>query len=64
MCAFVFLGIHKAFVHFNCSEENEWVYKLPSLSQGMRALSVAKETYVRINEEGIMCVQHQVRTNT
>jgi len=26
----------------------------------MRALTVAKETYMRINEEGIMCVQHQV----
>ena len=26
----------------------------------MRALTVAKETYMRINEEGILCVQHQV----
>jgi len=25
-----------------------------------QALSVAKETYIRINTEGIMCVQHQV----
>lgn len=31
-----------------------------ALNQGMRALTVAKETYMRINEEGIMCVQHQV----
>ena len=23
-------------------------------------MTVAKETYMRINEEGIMCVQHQV----
>ena len=27
---------------------------------GMKALSVAKETYIRINNDGIMCVQHQV----
>lgn len=29
----------------------------------MRALAVAKETYVRVNEAGIMCVQHQVENN-
>ena len=28
----------------------------------MRALAVAKETYLRINEAGIMCVQHQVES--
>ena len=28
-----------------------------------QALSVAKETYVRINDEGIMCIQHQVESN-
>jgi hypothetical protein len=29
----------------------------------MKALSVAKETYIRINEEGIMCIQHQVESS-
>jgi hypothetical protein len=47
-------------VHFECAEEHEFSYQLAALNQGMRALSVAKETFVRINEEGIMCVQHQV----
>lgn len=56
----IYYACLQAFIHFACSEEREWAYKLPSLSQGMRALNVAKETYVRINEEGIMCVQHQV----
>jgi hypothetical protein len=27
-----------------------------------KALNVAKETYMRINEEGIMCIQHQVES--
>jgi hypothetical protein len=38
----------------------QWEYPLQSLLQGMRALLVAAETYVRINDEGIMCIQHQV----
>jgi hypothetical protein len=54
------VGALQAFVVFECTEEREWSYKLGALNQGMRALNVAKETYVRINEEGIMCVQHQV----
>jgi hypothetical protein len=27
----------------------------------MRALPFAQETYLRINKEGIMCIQHQVQ---
>lgn len=50
----------EAFVHFDCSEARAWSYGLGALNQGMRALTVAKETYMRINEEGILCVQHQV----
>jgi len=26
----------------------------------MRALAVASETYLRINDEGVMCIQHQI----
>ena len=47
-------------MHFDCSEARAWSYGLGALNQGMRALTVAKETYMRINEEGLMCVQHQV----
>ena len=28
----------------------------------MKALSVSKETYIRVNTAGIMCVQHQIQT--
>lgn len=50
----------QAFVHFECMSDRRFRYILGALNQGMRALAVAKETYVRINEDGIMCVQHQV----
>jgi hypothetical protein len=50
-------------VHFDCTEPRSWCYSLAALNHGMRALAVAKETYLRINEEGIMCVQHQVENN-
>jgi hypothetical protein len=26
----------------------------------MRALVVANETYIRVNDEGVMCIQHQI----
>jgi len=48
------------FVYFDCEATSEWEYPLQSLLQGMRALLVAAETYVRINDEGIMCIQHQI----
>ena len=28
----------------------------------MKALGVAKETYIRINVDGMICIQHQVTT--
>ncbi|EWM22397.1 hypothetical protein Naga_100067g10 [Nannochloropsis gaditana] len=37
----------EAFVHFDCSEARSWSYGLGALNQGMRALTVAKETEIR-----------------
>ena len=39
-----------------------WTYPLSSLHLGMKALGHAKETYIRINSEGMMCIQHQLTT--
>ena len=39
-----------------------WTYSLSSIHLGMKALGVAKETYIRINVEGMICIQHQVTT--
>ena len=44
----------QAFVHFDCRAggPRAWTYSLAALNHGMRALAVAKETYVRINDAG------------
>jgi hypothetical protein len=53
-----------AFVSFRCEGTGaRWMYPLTSLLLGMKALSVASETYIRINETGMMCIQHQVENN-
>lgn len=37
-----------------------WTYLMSGMETGMRALPHANETYFRVNEEGILCIQHQV----
>jgi hypothetical protein len=37
-----------------------WSYPLSSMQLAMKALGVAKETFLRINSDGLMCIQHQV----
>ena len=39
-----------------------WNYPLSSIHLGMKALGHAKETFIRINSEGMMCIQHQLTT--
>ena len=41
-------------MHFDCRAggPRAWTYSLAALNHGMRALAVAKETYVRINDAG------------
>mmetsp|Transcript_28774 Transcript_28774/g.37312 ORF Transcript_28774/g.37312 Transcript_28774/m.37312 type:complete len:318 (-) Transcript_28774:134-1087(-) len=49
------------FVHYECKEEEvEWSYSIRALTDAMRALNYAAETYLRLNEEGLMCIQHQI----
>ena len=52
-----------AFCSFRCLNAIRNSYALKSLLLGMKALTVSKETYIRINTEGIMCVQHQIQTS-
>ena len=46
------------------SNEVSWIYKMEAFQLGMKAVvgAVAKETYLRINSEGIMNIQHQIET--
>ena len=50
-----------AYISFNCLHPISAPYNLKSLTLGMKALSLGKETFLRINAEGILCLQHQVR---
>lgn len=34
---------------------------MTGMEAGMRALPRANETYFRVNQEGILCIQHQVK---
>lgn len=60
MCEINFPHDSKVFILFRCDKSAVWTFPLPSLQLGMKALGVAKETYMRINAEGIMSIQHQI----
>jgi hypothetical protein len=53
----------ETFVSFDAEVDLSWTYSIPSFSLGLKALAVAKETYIRINAVGIMCIQHQIEMN-
>ena len=61
-CEIEFPRSSDVFVKFECFNNATWSYPLGSLSLGMKALGVAKETYIRINANGVACVQHQIET--
>mmetsp|Transcript_11100 Transcript_11100/g.16908 ORF Transcript_11100/g.16908 Transcript_11100/m.16908 type:complete len:312 (+) Transcript_11100:74-1009(+) len=50
-----------AFVLFQSSVDCCWSYFSPALQLSMKALSISRESYIRINSEGMMSVQHQLR---
>ena len=52
-----------AFVYFRANVDTlSFSYPLSAFQIGMKAADIAKETYIRINEIGIMCIQHQIET--
>jgi len=61
-CEIEFPRTSDVFIKFECINSATWSYQLSLLSLGMKALSVAKETFIRINSHGIACVQHQIET--
>jgi hypothetical protein len=54
--------LNDLFVSFRCENPISFSYRLDALTLGMKALIVAKETYLRINKDGVACIQHQVET--
>ncbi|CAB1103226.1 unnamed protein product [Ectocarpus sp. CCAP 1310/34] len=51
----------QSLVCFECTARGvSWAFLMTGMETGMRALGHANETYFRVNEEGILCIQHQV----
>lgn len=50
-------------VSFTCENNTIWTYPSSSFQLGMKALIVSKETFLRINSRGIMCIQHLVESD-
>lgn len=63
ICEIEFPKDTKVFILYRCDKPRVWTFSLASLQLGMKALGVAKETYVRINGEGVMSIQHQIESN-
>jgi len=63
VCEINFPKDSSVFIMYQCDKAVQWTFPLTSLQLGMKALGVAKETYMRINVEGIMSIQHQIETN-
>jgi hypothetical protein len=50
--------------HFVGAHTVSWAYPIGSLQLALKALGVAKETYLRINSDGLLCAQHQVESKS
>lgn len=53
----------EAFVSFQCRNAVNFSYPLRSFVFGMKALSVSKEAFIRVNSRGMLCVQHLIETS-
>lgn len=47
-------------VNFETHGDQKHKYRIPTLLHCMKAVDVAKESYLRINQAGLLCVQHMV----
>jgi hypothetical protein len=57
----VYICSYTCIVFLICSDHPiEWKYGLGSFQLSLKAVDIATESFIRINEEGIMCIQHQV----
>jgi cell cycle checkpoint protein len=51
------------FVSFECEAPIQFIYPLRSMVFSMKALSISKEVYIRVNASGMMSVQHLVEAS-
>lgn len=71
LCSFASEGIHgscvvdipsisSTLISFDCSASCQWRYAISPITLSMRPLAIASESCLRVNAEGILCLQHQV----
>eukprot|EP01033_Poteriospumella_lacustris_P003834 gene3834-2721_t len=58
----LFPGTADVFVAFRCFDNVREVYPIRAFLLTMKALSISKESFVRINGDGVLCAQHQVES--
>eukprot|EP00941_MAST-03F_sp_MAST-3F-sp1_P000139 g139.t1 len=59
-CYIDFPSSSESFVLFQSSRRQSLRYRLAFLQHAFRALQHSDQTYLRINEDGLLCVQHMV----
>lgn len=55
--------ISPVFVSFRCQRPWRWNYALPAFLAALKPLSTAAEAFLRVNEDGLLILQHQVKVN-
>jgi cell cycle checkpoint protein len=53
----------EVFEVFQCSETQQFMYKMKFLQMSVKALAVAKKTQIRINQQGLLSLQHMITTD-
>ena len=51
------------FISFVVQQDTHYYYYTEHIQLCMKPLNISKESYIRINEQGIMCIQHLVELN-
>ena len=71
LCSFTSQGIHgsctveipkssSALISFECSASLSWRFAMSPITLSLRPLSIASESCLRLNAQGVLCLQHQV----
>ena len=57
-------GTSSGFVSFTCHAPTiKWSYSSLYLQSCMRAVSHSRESYLRVNSSGLLCIQHLIEVN-
>lgn len=62
LCEIDFLCSSGALVEFSCERESSATYHLGVIQSALKAVHVASESFIRMNEDGILSIQHMIET--